>query len=414
MNDRVEIKKKLERRLGRGVPGAVWNNGMVQEVVGEYLNAGSEETEELFDLLLEVVKDRIQLVEEGVSEVLGRELVVSGASRGGHKPERGKLEAESFAGARTEAMLGAMSEFYGGLAAQHPGVGLFRDEVLGGAALAPDEAHGLLASYAARILTLEQFSRWGIPVVGHASELLEYDHGMEKADIDHRATIRVDPPGVTRTSRYAHPKDGEPNTRCVVQNKAVIPPNQRGAFGGTMPIVVRGEYTYPPFLWPGSVVDRLYDLGEELADQFDWPDEEAAAWFVLTGEAPESRPLDARWDTKGGGLYLNPQWRVRLTVPPWLPADEVEKAYRRMQRRILPGKNRGPDPKTLEVARFVWEQERLNGYRRPPWEALLQKWNEEHPGARFRTYNNFRTYAMRGVEAVVRLNFGWPDEEGAD
>ncbi len=28
-------------------------------------------------------------------------------------------------------------------------------------------------------------------------------------------------------------------------------------------------YLTPPFLWPGSVVDALYDLSEELADPFD-------------------------------------------------------------------------------------------------------------------------------------------------
>src|SRR5918997_2166383 len=375
MDDRIEIRKKLERKLRRKLPATVWNNQLVQDEVDQLLQ-GRWDAEEIFDGLESMVADRIQLLEEGMAEVLGADLVTSGAPRRGHKPEFGKLEAESFAGARTEAMLGAMSEFYRGLADRYPGVERFRDEMLGGVVLDPDGAHGLLASYAARILTPKQFSDWDMPVVGHASELLAYDHGLEKVEIDHRATIRVDPPGVTRTVRYAYPREREPNTRCVVQSKAVIPPNQRGMFGGTMPIVVRGEHTYPPFLWPGSVVDKLYDLGEDLADQFDWPSAEAAAWFVLTGEAPESRPLDARWDTKGGGPYLNPQWRVRLTVPAWLPAEEVERAYRRMQRQILPGKNRGPDPKTLEVARFVWEQERLNGYRRPSWDVLLGRWNE--------------------------------------
>jgi len=44
----------------------------------------------------------------------------------------------------------------------------------------------------------------------------------------------------------------------------------------------------------------------------------------------------------------------------------------------------------------------------------VKRWNKEHPGARFKTYNHFRTYAMRGVEAVVGLNFGWPEAEGED
>jgi hypothetical protein len=120
------------------------------------------------------------------------------------------------------------------------------------------------------------------------------------------------------------------------------------------------------------------------------------------------RPLDARWITKGGSEYLNPQWRILLTVPPWLPEVEVSRAYRLMQQQILEGRNRLPDPKTLEVARFVWEQQRRNGYERPHWTEFFEQWREQYPGAPIKSYNNFRTICMRGVEAVAELNFSWP------
>jgi hypothetical protein len=64
----------------------------------------------------------------------------------------------------------------------------------------------------------------------------------------------------------------------------------------------------------------------------------------------------------------------------------------------------------LEVARFVWEQERLHGYREPPpWRSWYERWNEEHPGHRRKSYNNFRTYFVRGDKAVKELNFSWPE-----
>src|SRR5215213_2852842 len=205
--------------------------------------------------------------------------------------------------------------------------------------------------------------------------------------------------------------EGDRDTRCMVQNGAVIP------IFANLPIESRGK-PVPSWLWPGSVVDNLYELSEELANTFDWPssamDEfgrprnEAASWFVLTGEAPEVRPLDARWITKGGSEYLNPQWRILLTVPPWLPEVEVSRAYRLMQQQILEGRNRLPDPKTLEVARFVWEQQRRNGYERPHWTEFFEQWREQYPGAPIKSYNNFRTICMRGVEAVAELNFSWP------
>jgi len=86
----------------------------------------------------------------------------------------------------------------------------------------------------------------------------------------------------------------------------------------------------------------------------------------------------------------------------------VSRAYRLMQSQILQGRNRLPDPKAVEVARFVWEQERANGYERSTWRKLFEQWNKEHPGAKFKSYNNFRTVCMRGVKAVTDLNFSLP------
>jgi hypothetical protein len=64
---------------------------------------------------------------------------------------------------------------------------------------------------------------------------------------------------------------------------------------------------------------------------------------------------------------------------------------------------------TLEVARFVWEQERLNGYKKRSWESLREQWNEEHPGHQFNTYNGLYKYFDRGNKAVRKLNFSWPE-----
>ncbi len=70
--------------------------------------------------------------------------------------------------------------------------------------------------------------------------------------------------------------------------------------------------------------------------------------------------------------------------------------------------------KPLEVARFVWERERLDGYREPaPWTEWLRQWNDEHPGHRIETASNFRTYFFRGDAAVKHLNFDSPNFEQA-
>lgn len=425
MNEEAGVRKKLKRAVRQELPEFVWEDQKLREKVEDYLEARNDaDREDAWSILVEEAERLMRLVENAKAEAL--EGIESSITEGdlrereeasrGHQKEGGKLEATSFISAKTKAMLRAMSELFAQLAHQYPEVVEFRDKVLGGRLLTEDEAHNLLASYAARLFTLEQFSDWKIPVIGHDSELVEYDHGLDKDEIDHRATIRVDPPEATKTVRYAFPHGKGTNIRCVVQGEravlqAVIPPNQRDAFAGRMPIVLRGGYKYPPFLWPGSVVDKLYDLAEELSDQFDWPDKDAATWFILTGKAPEVRPINARWETKTG-KYLNPQWRIRLTIPPWLPEKEVLKAYRQMRGQVLEGTKLPKTTTPLEVARFVREQDRLNGYKRRSWKSLHEQWKEEHPGATLPTYNNFCTYFRRGDKAIKKLNFSWPTPGG--
>jgi hypothetical protein len=175
--------------------------------------------------------------------------------------------------------------------------------------------------------------------------------------------------------------------------------------------VKRGRYEYREFLWPGSVVDELYDVAEELMEAFDWPSRDAAMLFVLTGEAPMVQPVEARWERKQG-THLNPQWRIQLTIPPWLPESEVLGAYRQMRRQISGAKNLPKKTTPLEVARFVWKREREEGYKKRSWAERREQWGDEHPGNKFKTYNHFRTYFMRGAEAVKRLNFSWPRPSG--
>src|SRR5215217_683681 len=185
----------------------------------------------------------------------------------------------------------------------------------------------------------------------------------------------------------------------------------------------RGRHTYPSWLWPGSVVDELYDLSVVLASAFDWPlasagnlwgsrpRSESAAWFILTGEVPQVRPIEARWEMKLGVISLLPQWRIQLTIPPWLPEEEVLRAFRSLRRERPAGHQMPKTAKPLEVARFVWKRKRVE-YREPvTWTAWLEQWNEEHPGHRFSSASNLRTYFLRGVAAVKHLNFDPPNFE---
>ena len=75
---------------------------------------------------------------------------------------------------------------------------------------------------------------------------------------------------------------------------------------------------------------------------------------------------------------------------------------------MFEGRIRLPDAKTSEVVRFVWEQERQNGYERPSWPEFLKRWNAKHPEAAFNSFDAFRMDRTRGIRAITELNISLP------
>ncbi len=431
MNEMAGVRKKLGQSLGQDLPDSVWGVMHIQGLAGEYLEADTNgEREQVWGDLEEGVKERLKIWNDGREESLrgvrsgtlgGTEDMREAGSRDSGNA-RG-LGADWSASGRTEAMTRAMSALFALIGDQVPEVKEFRKKVLPGRFLAAGEAHSLIASPAARIFDLRLFEKWNIPFIGHEAALVEHDTGSGRGGIYGRATVQVDPPGITKTVRYVDvynslEEEDVADTRALTQSGAIIP-----LIDG-LPVEGHGDYVYPSWLWPGSVVDNLYELSVKLAGHLDWPlasignltetrpRSESAAWFILTGEAPPVRPIKAIWEGKSGIDNLNPQWRIQLTIPPWLPEEEVLQAFRALRRQRPVGRQMPKTAKPLDVARFVWEREKLDGYREPaPWTEWVERWNEEHPGHRFKTASNFRTYFLRGDRTVKHLNFDWPNFE---
>ncbi len=430
MNEMAGVRKKLRQALGQELSDTVWGAPHIQGVAREYLRADSDEDQaDSWKALEEGARERLDIWNDGRKEGLrGVQSGTLGGSRDMHEAaardsgeDAGRLDPWELFSDRTKAMTGAMSALFALTGDQITEVSEFRERVLPGRFLTADEAHALIASCAARTFSPSWFEEWGIPFIGHRARVVDTGpRGEDYNPVDDRMTIRVDPPGTTKMVRYALPREGDPNTRCVIERRSgsVIP------IHNYLPGEIHGEHAYPPWLWPGSVVDELYDISVALASSFDWPQavgdnfsgtrprSETAAWFVLTGEAPQVLPIDARWEKKRGSTYVSPQWRIQLTIPPWLPEEEVLSALRTLRRQRREGRQTPKTEKPLEVARFVWEWCRADGYHGPPpWTEWLRQWNDEHPGHRIETASNFRTYFLRGDAAVKDLNFGWPNFE---
>jgi hypothetical protein len=461
--EELEVRKRLERAMRRKLYDAVWKELLRDGYVKDFLEGELEETpSKNWRELREQAEKRMRLVEEckreyadKPSEDLRTSLTGDRAHIESSSSQWGEVVDEIFdldyfvTSEKTRAMISATSHYFERLADQHPDVRWFREELLEGKTLVPDQAVELIASYAARFFPIEWFEEWGIPIIGHSSEIVgEYEDRLRGDGIEHSVTIRVTPPGVIKRVRYAPPDspaqdEHDIRTHCeLLHGEVILPyrieiPNADMMVPGTEdheaqdtsttrqrlgPMLLKFETsTRPWFVWPGSVVDNLYAISEQLADEFRWPRrdtrvrgfgrwwrKEAAAEFVLTGVAPIMRPVDAELRLKRS-RYADPQWRINLSVSPWMSAEEVERAYKRMQRECRGGKNTLPSPKTLRVACFVWEQEKRNGYKRPTWPVLLERWNEVHrkdSNERFKDYRHFRTYFKRGERTVKALNYG--------
>jgi hypothetical protein len=150
----------------------------------------------------------------------------------------------------------------------------------------------------------------------------------------------------------------------------------------------------------GSVEEGLHELGSRLANDYLGWDEEGAIWYILTGEAPRLRAIKIRGRGKFPGAFRPFQQSLTLTVLPWVPAKEVQRVYRNIQQQTLEKTSRETGTRILEVARFYWEQLRLNGSL-PDWPTWAVRWNETHSDKKFPTWRHFREYLTRGVKAAL-------------
>ncbi len=261
-------------------------------------------------------------------------------------------------------------------AALRPSVRDFRAEILGGTTLMADQARPFVQSLAVQCLTRQQFAQWDIPLVGHSVKRLSVDPTALPATDTGRdevvtISLLVEPPGCTVTVR--HPDTAEDSFRL---DRYVSAPAREG-------------HLTRQWAWPGSVLDDLYFVGQELVRLYRWEAWDAC-WFVLTGQSCESAA------PRVSPLTCSPQYTytqdheyaaITLTVEPWMPAASVLKAYRQYQKMLLHRDNRPLKVRNLALLRFVTQCMDDHGDL-PPWRDLLEKWNTNRPEWRYRDVRN--------------------------
>jgi hypothetical protein len=157
----------------------------------------------------------------------------------------------------------------------------------------------------------------------------------------------------------------------------------------------------------GSPLDALRRLAESLVKFYPWEPAQAAA-FVLEGLVPLATPFMLRFPQT---WHETRPTRAKLVmeVDLWTPASSVLRAYRDVQRHVLPGHNRPVSRRSIDLVNFVM------AHRPDSWRKLLERWNTEHQRAAYPDYRRFRYAFVRARQSLLyptyRPYFG-PDHEG--
>ena len=262
----------------------------------------------------------------------------------------------------------------------------FRGRVLGDRLLTAEQARELVRSPAARFLETNTFKFAGgdVPLVGHRATLEGYEpkRGNDR-EICHRATVSVDPPGITETVEntfYDAPQltPKRPRHKDGTDGQALYYVNERGRARKVS-------------VWDRSPLEQLRGLSERLAQRYRWEPAQATM-FLLTGEIPDVPALKVGIsgtvrEVLPNGKTTSPEYidaTIHIIASPWVSWETVKKAYRTAQIQVM-GTSGGTPPrsKNLKLFRFVTkrvEPMSRSGYvRMPNGKSLVSEWNEAYP-----------------------------------
>jgi hypothetical protein len=245
----------------------------------------------------------------------------------------------------------AFEEHLARIAANEFRVRRFRDRVLGGELLTPEQALTLIHSPAAWAFARWQFERWGIPLTDHTAELKESEEYQADGRVGYSFTVRVEPPGIEQTQSWLLRE---------------LPFVDESGYADNIPV---GE---------GSVLGELADLADKLHAIYPWESKADIVHFVLTGAIPAVPPVRMYYSRKGKlGGELSPgsfsHGTITLEVAPWISAKSVEAAFRDAKRQVSRNrKYRRLEEKSLKMIRFVAQ------FQEPPkGRRLLEAWNAQ-------------------------------------
>ncbi len=249
-----------------------------------------------------------------------------------------------------------------------PGVIRFRQEVLGGRSLGSDEALNLVESPLAAYVSSDWFESKGVPILGHAANVVDWESRSEGGENRERVVFFVDPPG---------------------QNVEVFGRGIRDRQRNRLQYVTDEGYVETWWVERESVLHRLNLASNALANAL-FADAAGASSFILTGKWPPRPPLEAEM-----GIAT-----ITLTAAPWISATTLRSFFLQLQRRYREGDNRPVSEKARAVLLFVTEHTDERG-ERPSFDKLTPMWNERYPEWHFKSRSGLYDAYRRAERGLV-------------
>ena len=380
---RVQLRKWLQDTIRHPVSEALWTHLVEAAFVEGALDP--EEPDGLKDLLGQARKFSALMAGSQVS-----------------KRKRGPRPAEVLAFVPREEALRAQvfSNYLARIAAYTPAVGRFRDEILGGKTLTREQAGILLDSEGPRFFDYPFFKEHSIPLVGHRSWIVNYDQAGRLFPMYSplKSVFEFSWKGgefeIPHTwEQHLKSQDGRTPRLAILSQRFTSLLSARGFGRGGLTSVLQG-----------SVFDRLREVSFQLVKEFGWS-EDQAAWWVLTGLAPTSRPIEVEplglWRQDCRRLHL------RITIEPWVSPTTLLGVYRYMQQKSMGRQSHRFSVRNLqlvdEVSEFIHQNDPM-----PSWRTLMGMWNQAHPDLAYDSPQRFHRDYMRTIRNLVYPTYHWP------
>ena len=263
----------------------------------------------------------------------------------------------------------ALEQIFAMEAGEDPSVGDFRDEVLGGRLVEPEQIESWVKD---RAETDGQPTEWvTLPLNDDGTVPIAGDRQPPpKGEVVVAGSIRHYAPRHHDFLRF-------PNSRMWVALQRVR---------------------------AGGVLDWLRVLSGDLAKRFGWKEADAVA-FVLTGGAPPV--YKASWTVDEPWPWWKARRSVTLSLPYWVTPPEAAEIYRSARNDLLRG---DPMPRSITEARATLGVFAYQNRKGHTWAELMDMWNRwphRDPDMTFTDVRRFTRDSRQSFEQITGQPLQW-------